>query len=83
MDDRDRPLGAEDVPGVVSAGGRRLGGEATAPQVGADVVADFHVNGSVDFLGNQTAVADEFTCGPQRDQPAAEAHSCWTSSYSL
>jgi hypothetical protein len=61
------------VPGVVAAGGCCCGGIAVALEVGADVVADFDVGGSFDFLGCQAAVADELAGGFERDPPESEA----------
>jgi hypothetical protein len=50
VDDGDQPLGLEDVAGVVAAGCRGFGGQATALERRANVVADLELGHAVDRL---------------------------------
>jgi hypothetical protein len=67
VDDGNEPVSLEDVAGVVTAGRRRFGGQATALERGAHVLADLDLDGSVDLLRGQAAVADELAGVPQRE----------------
>src|SRR5512133_2306590 len=73
VDDGDEPVDARDIAGVVAAGGRGFGGQATTLERRPNVVADLDLGHPVDLLGGQAAVADELAAVAQREQPQPEA----------
>jgi hypothetical protein len=73
VDDGDQPVDAEDLAGVVAAGGRGFGGQPATLERRPDVVADLQLGQAIDPLGGQAAVADELPGGTQREQPQPEA----------
>jgi hypothetical protein len=73
VDDGDQPVDAEDLAGVVPAGGRGFGGQPATLERRPDMVADLQLGHAIHPLGGQAAVADELPGGTQREQPQPEA----------
>jgi hypothetical protein len=67
VDDGDEPVDSEDIAGVFTAGCRGFGGQATALERGAHMIADLDLGRSVDLLGGQAAVTDELAGVSQRE----------------